>query len=174
MSAPHVTGGVALLLARGVAASDVADSLRVNGSRDVSGRFGSPDVLLFVGSGPALPETAAGQEPPSVWFRFWVLTAGIGLKGVHRRSSLELPQGSASPPSVPNCRSKQGETNVASDDQARAAAAVDQERLWQRHMAMAEIGTIAGDGVNRQALSAWRFLPAEPLRLSCIIPVAWA
>ena len=35
-----------------------------------------------------------------------------------------------------------------------AAAAVDQERLWRRHMAMAEIGAIAGDGVNRQALSA--------------------
>ncbi len=36
----------------------------------------------------------------------------------------------------------------------RAAAAVDPERLWQRHMAMAEIGAIAGNGVNRQALSA--------------------
>ena len=36
----------------------------------------------------------------------------------------------------------------------RAAAAVDPERLWQRHMAMAEIGAIAGTGVNRQALSA--------------------
>jgi N-carbamoyl-L-amino-acid hydrolase len=35
-----------------------------------------------------------------------------------------------------------------------AAAAVDQERLWRRHMAMAEIGAIAGNGVNRQALSA--------------------
>jgi N-carbamoyl-L-amino-acid hydrolase len=36
----------------------------------------------------------------------------------------------------------------------RAAAAVDQARLWQRHMAMAEIGAIEGNGVNRQALSA--------------------
>ena len=35
-----------------------------------------------------------------------------------------------------------------------AAAAVDAERLWRRHMAMAEIGAIADDGVNRQALSA--------------------
>jgi N-carbamoyl-L-amino-acid hydrolase len=35
-----------------------------------------------------------------------------------------------------------------------AAAAVDQERLWRRHMAMAEIGAIAEGGVNRQALSA--------------------
>jgi N-carbamoyl-L-amino-acid hydrolase len=42
---------------------------------------------------------------------------------------------------------------VASEDQARAAAAVDQERLWQRHMAMAEIGAITGDGVRRQALT---------------------
>ncbi|MGH6918813.1 MAG: hypothetical protein ACREJ0_14050, partial [Geminicoccaceae bacterium] len=39
-------------------------------------------------------------------------------------------------------------------EQARtAAAAVDQERLWRRHMAMAEIGAIADDGVNRSALS---------------------
>ncbi|HSA81532.1 MAG TPA: M20/M25/M40 family metallo-hydrolase, partial [Geminicoccaceae bacterium] len=36
----------------------------------------------------------------------------------------------------------------------RAAAAVDPERLWDRHMTMAEIGAIPGDGVNRQALSA--------------------
>jgi N-carbamoyl-L-amino-acid hydrolase len=36
----------------------------------------------------------------------------------------------------------------------RAAAAVDQERLWARHMAMAEIGAIPCNGVNRQALSA--------------------
>jgi beta-ureidopropionase / N-carbamoyl-L-amino-acid hydrolase len=35
----------------------------------------------------------------------------------------------------------------------RAAAAVDQERLWRRHMAMAEIGKIPGGGVSRQALS---------------------
>jgi beta-ureidopropionase / N-carbamoyl-L-amino-acid hydrolase len=38
-------------------------------------------------------------------------------------------------------------------EQARAVAAVDQDRLWRRHMAMAEIGAIAGNGVNRQALS---------------------
>ena len=35
----------------------------------------------------------------------------------------------------------------------RAAAAVDPERLWRRHMAMAEIGKIRGGGVSRQALS---------------------
>ena len=35
----------------------------------------------------------------------------------------------------------------------RAAAAIDQERLWRRHMAMAEIGKIPGGGVSRQALS---------------------
>ncbi|MGH6897647.1 MAG: Zn-dependent hydrolase [Geminicoccaceae bacterium] len=40
-------------------------------------------------------------------------------------------------------------------DQAarRAAAAVDQERLWRRHMAMAEIGKTRVGGVSRQALS---------------------
>ncbi|MEM7023147.1 MAG: M20 family metallo-hydrolase [Pseudomonadota bacterium] len=44
---------------------------------------------------------------------------------------------------------------MASDEQARRAAeAVDQDRLWQRHMAMAEIGAIPDNGVNRQALSA--------------------
>ena len=35
----------------------------------------------------------------------------------------------------------------------RAAAAVDQERLWRRHMAMAEIGKTRVGGVSRQALS---------------------
>ncbi len=34
-----------------------------------------------------------------------------------------------------------------------AAAAVDQGRLWQRHMEMAKIGAIPGNGVNRQALT---------------------
>ncbi len=40
------------------------------------------------------------------------------------------------------------------DAARRAALAVDQARLWRRHMAMAEIGAIEGRGVNRQALSA--------------------
>jgi N-carbamoyl-L-amino-acid hydrolase len=40
-----------------------------------------------------------------------------------------------------------------SDAARRAAAAVDQERLWRRHIAMAEIGKIPGGGVSRQALS---------------------
>ncbi len=35
-----------------------------------------------------------------------------------------------------------------------AAAAVDGARLWQRHMALAEIGATGKGGVNRQALSA--------------------
>ncbi len=35
-----------------------------------------------------------------------------------------------------------------------AAAAVDEERLWQRHMALARIGATEKGGVNRQALSA--------------------
>jgi N-carbamoyl-L-amino-acid hydrolase len=43
---------------------------------------------------------------------------------------------------------------LASEQAARSAvAAVDEKRLWRRHMAMAEIGAIAGDGVNRPALS---------------------
>ena len=43
---------------------------------------------------------------------------------------------------------------AGADPARRAALAVDQARLWQRHVAMAEIGAIAGNGVNRQALSA--------------------
>jgi N-carbamoyl-L-amino-acid hydrolase len=40
-------------------------------------------------------------------------------------------------------------------DQARAlAAAVDEARQWDRLMALARIGAIPGDGVNRQALTA--------------------
>ena len=39
------------------------------------------------------------------------------------------------------------------DAARRAAAAVDQERLWRRHMAMAEIGRTRVGGVSRQALS---------------------
>lgn len=35
----------------------------------------------------------------------------------------------------------------------RAAHAVDEKRLWDRHMAMAAIGGLPGGGVNRQALS---------------------
>ena len=34
-----------------------------------------------------------------------------------------------------------------------AAAAIDEARLWRRHMALAEIGATAKGGVNRQALS---------------------
>ena len=36
----------------------------------------------------------------------------------------------------------------------KAAAAVDEARLWRRHMALAEIGATEKGGVNRQALSA--------------------
>ncbi len=36
----------------------------------------------------------------------------------------------------------------------RVADAVSEERLWRRHMDMAELGAIPGNGVNRQALSA--------------------
>ncbi|MCY4550252.1 MAG: Zn-dependent hydrolase [Defluviicoccus sp.] len=36
----------------------------------------------------------------------------------------------------------------------KAAAAIDGERLWRRHMALAEIGATGKGGVNRQALGA--------------------
>jgi N-carbamoyl-L-amino-acid hydrolase len=37
--------------------------------------------------------------------------------------------------------------------QARAAAGIDEARLWQRHVAMARLGARSDGGVNRQALS---------------------
>jgi beta-ureidopropionase / N-carbamoyl-L-amino-acid hydrolase len=46
------------------------------------------------------------------------------------------------------------EERAVASEKAAAAAAIDRERLWRRHMAMAEIGAIADGGVNRQALSA--------------------
>ncbi len=46
-------------------------------------------------------------------------------------------------------------------------AGVDGERLWRRLMAMAEIGAIPGDGVNRQALSE------EDLAARAVL-IAWA
>ncbi|MGH1478290.1 MAG: M20 family metallo-hydrolase [Geminicoccales bacterium] len=49
----------------------------------------------------------------------------------------------------------------------RAAAAVRQDRLWKRHSAMAKIGAIPGDGVNRQALSQ------EDIRARALL-IAWA
>lgn len=39
------------------------------------------------------------------------------------------------------------------EDARNAAAAVNQDRLWQRHADMAKIGAIPGNGVNRAALS---------------------
>ena len=48
-----------------------------------------------------------------------------------------------------------------------AAAAVNQDRLWDRLMAMARIGAIAGDGVNRACLTP---LDREARRLL----VGWA
>ncbi|MEJ2688061.1 MAG: M20 family metallo-hydrolase [Gammaproteobacteria bacterium] len=44
-------------------------------------------------------------------------------------------------------------TAAQDDDRRRAVAAVDRDRLWRRHMEMADIGAIADYGVNRQALS---------------------
>ena len=39
------------------------------------------------------------------------------------------------------------------EDHQDAVARVDTERLWQRHMTMAQIGAIPGNGVNRAAFS---------------------
>ena len=50
-----------------------------------------------------------------------------------------------------------------------AAAKVDQQRLWQRHMAMAKIGAIPGNGVNRQALTP-EDIEARRLLLSWVRP----
>ena len=43
---------------------------------------------------------------------------------------------------------------ILTESAAAAAANVDQQRLWQRHLEMAKIGAIPGNGVNRQALTA--------------------
>ncbi|MBK20041.1 MAG: Zn-dependent hydrolase [Rhodospirillaceae bacterium] len=43
--------------------------------------------------------------------------------------------------------------NVIRDIARRAAAHIDEHRLWRRHMEMSEIGAIPNNGVNRQALS---------------------
>jgi len=45
------------------------------------------------------------------------------------------------------------ETRRSDDPSTAAARFVDRGRLWQRHMEMAKIGAIPGDGVNRQALT---------------------
>ena len=39
------------------------------------------------------------------------------------------------------------------EDARDAAGCVNEQRLWQRHAAMAQIGAIPGNGVNRAALS---------------------
>ena len=53
------------------------------------------------------------------------------------------------------------------DHSLDAAAAVRQDRLWKRHMAMAKIGAIPGNGVNRQALTQ------EDIRARALL-IAWA
>src|SRR6201991_3879475 len=53
------------------------------------------------------------------------------------------------------------------EDVQNAVARVDQERLWQRHMEMAQIGAIPGNGVNRAAFSA------EDIRARRLL-LAWA
>ena len=54
-----------------------------------------------------------------------------------------------------------------------AAAHVNQDRLWSRHMQMAEFGAIPGNGVNRQALSA-EDIAARHLLLSWAEPRGYA
>ena len=39
------------------------------------------------------------------------------------------------------------------EDARNAALRVNEERLWQRHAEMAQVGAIPGNGVNRAALS---------------------
>ena len=53
------------------------------------------------------------------------------------------------------------------DHSLKSAAAVRQDRLWKRHMAMAKIGAIPGNGVNRQALTQ------EDIRARALL-IAWA
>ncbi|MEM7041632.1 MAG: Zn-dependent hydrolase [Pseudomonadota bacterium] len=59
------------------------------------------------------------------------------------------------------------EASVTADCRLRAAGAVRQSRLWQRHVAMARIGTIPGGGVNRQALTH------EDIRARAVL-ISWA
>ena len=44
-------------------------------------------------------------------------------------------------------------TRPMREDVRDAASRVDEARLWQRHMEMAQIGSIPGSGVNRAAFS---------------------
>jgi beta-ureidopropionase / N-carbamoyl-L-amino-acid hydrolase len=53
------------------------------------------------------------------------------------------------------------------EDAQDAVQRVDEARLWQRHMEMAQIGAIAGNGVNRAAFSA------EDIRARRLL-LAWA
>ncbi|MGI9421023.1 MAG: M20 family metallo-hydrolase [Geminicoccaceae bacterium] len=54
-----------------------------------------------------------------------------------------------------------------SDQRLEAAAAVRETRLWQRHVAMARIGAIPGNGVNRQCLTH------EDIRARALL-ISWA
>lgn len=53
------------------------------------------------------------------------------------------------------------------EDHQNAISRVDPDRLWQRHMSMAQIGAIPGNGVNRAAFSA------EDIRARHLL-VSWA
>ena len=53
------------------------------------------------------------------------------------------------------------------EDHQDAVSRIDEARLWQRHMEMAKIGEIPGNGVNRAAFSA------EDIRARRLL-LAWA
>ena len=59
------------------------------------------------------------------------------------------------------------EASTAPDLLAKTAGAVRQNRLWQRHVAMARIGAIPGGGVNRQCLTQ------EDIRARALL-ISWA
>lgn len=59
------------------------------------------------------------------------------------------------------------EASTVPDLLLKAAGAVRENRLWQRHVAMARIGAIPGNGVNRQCLTA------EDIRARKLL-ISWA
>ena len=53
--------------------------------------------------------------------------------------------------------------NSLGDIARLAAAHIDEQRLWRRHMEMSEFGAIPNNGVNRQALSPTDIAARETL-----------
>jgi N-carbamoyl-L-amino-acid hydrolase len=64
-------------------------------------------------------------------------------------------------------RAKIAAPGHGADPRLHAAGAVRESRLWQRHVAMARIGAIAGGGVNRQCLTQ------EDIRARALL-ISWA